>query len=90
MRVSRPLTMKTSSVWNSWNIRKQIKDVVLKSFLSSAKSIYPVHTLEAGNGTNQLECVSLAKDWMRYSSTFVTLSLFVGGKEIIIVCNKMA
>ena len=88
--VSRPFTVKTSYFWNSWNVREQIKDVVLKSFLFSAKSFYPIHTLEARNATNQLGCVSLAKNWIQYSSTFVTLSRFDGGKEIRIVCNKMA
>ena len=39
---------------------------------------------------NQLGCVSLAKDWIQYSSTFVTLSRFFGWKEIRIVCNKIA
>ena len=36
----RPFTANASSVWNSWNFRKQINDVVLKTFLSSAKSLY--------------------------------------------------
>ena len=34
-----PFTEKASSVWNSWNTRKQINDVVLKTFLFSAKSL---------------------------------------------------
>ena len=79
--VSRPFIVKTSSVWNSWNVREQIKDYVLKSFLFFAKSLYPIHTLEARNATNWLGCVSLAKDWIQYSSTFVTLSRFDGGKK---------
>ena len=33
----RPFTVKASSVWNSWNAREQINDVVLKTFLFSAK-----------------------------------------------------
>ena len=28
-----PFTMKVSSVWNSWNVRKQINNVVLKALL---------------------------------------------------------
>ena len=65
--VSRPFAVKASSVWNSWNIREQIKDVVLKTFLSSAKSLhryfrmkhrafltshFNLFTLEAGKATN--------------------------------------
>ena len=38
--VSHPVTVKTSSVWSSWNVREQIKDVALKKFLSSAKSLH--------------------------------------------------
>ena len=34
-----PSTMKVSSVWG-WNSRKLINDVVLKTFLSSAKSLH--------------------------------------------------
>ena len=36
----RPFTVKTSSVWISWNVREQINNVVLKMFLSSAKSLH--------------------------------------------------
>ena len=32
--------MKASSVWNSWNVREQINDVVQKTFLFSAKSFH--------------------------------------------------
>ena len=35
----RPSTVKASSVWG-WNSRGQINDVVLKTFLSSAKSLH--------------------------------------------------
>ena len=35
----RPSTVNASSVW-SWNSRGQINDVVLKTFLSSAKSLH--------------------------------------------------
>ena len=38
--VSRAFTVKTSSLWNSWNVREQINDVVLKTFLSFAKSLH--------------------------------------------------
>ena len=34
------------------DVREQIRDVVLNLFLSSAKSLYPIHTLEAGKATN--------------------------------------
>ena len=76
--VSRTFTVKTSSVWNSWNVREQINHVALKTFLSSAfitilapsQPLYPVHTLEVGKATNQLGCVSLAKNWIQYSSNF--------------------
>ena len=33
-----PFTMKASSVTNSWNVREQINNVVLKAFLFSTKS----------------------------------------------------
>ena len=36
----RLLTLKASSVWISWNPKEQINDVVLKTFLSSAKSLH--------------------------------------------------
>ena len=36
----RPFTVKTSTVWSSWNVREQVKDVALNTFLSSAKSLY--------------------------------------------------
>ena len=36
----RPFTVKTSSVWISWNTSKQINDVMLKMFLSSAKFLH--------------------------------------------------
>ena len=36
----RPFTVKTSSVWINWNAREQINDAVLKTFLSSAKSLH--------------------------------------------------
>ena len=36
----RPFTVKALSVWNSWNAREQINDVVLKTFLFSAKSLH--------------------------------------------------
>ena len=32
----RPFTMKDSSFWISWNARKQLNDVVLKTFVSYA------------------------------------------------------
>ena len=35
----RPSTVKASSVWG-WNSRGQINDIVLKTFLSSSKSLY--------------------------------------------------
>ena len=34
-----PFTLKASYVWFSWNAREQINDVVLKTFLSSTKSL---------------------------------------------------
>ena len=36
----RLFTAKTSSVWISWTVRKQINDVMLKAFLSYAKSLH--------------------------------------------------
>ena len=36
----RPFSVKTSSVWVSWNAREQVNDIVLKTFLSSAKSLH--------------------------------------------------
>ena len=36
----RPSTVKASSVWNSWNASKQINDVMLKTCISSAKSLH--------------------------------------------------
>ena len=38
--VSRPLMVKASSVSNSSNVGEQINDVVLKTFLSSSKSLH--------------------------------------------------
>ena len=35
----RSFTLKASSAWNSRNVRKQICDVVLKTFLFTAKSL---------------------------------------------------
>ena len=35
----RPFTVKASSVWNSWNVKEQINDVVFKTFHFSAKSL---------------------------------------------------
>ena len=40
------VTVKTSSVWNSWNVREQVNDVVLKTFLSSAKSFHRYFSTE--------------------------------------------
>ena len=34
-------TVKASSIWISWTARKQINDVVLKNFISYAKSLRP-------------------------------------------------
>ena len=36
----RPFTVKASSVWISWSAREQINDAVLKTLLSSAKSLH--------------------------------------------------
>ena len=36
----RPFTMKASSVWIRWTTKKQINDVVLKTFISYAKSLH--------------------------------------------------
>ena len=36
----RPFTVKASSAWISWNARKQINDVMLKTFLSYSKSLH--------------------------------------------------
>ena len=36
----RPVTVKGSSVWISWNAREQINNVMLKTFLSFAKSLH--------------------------------------------------
>ena len=44
--VSRTFTVKTSSIWSSWNVREQINDVVLKTFLSSAKSLHRYFSTE--------------------------------------------
>ena len=36
----RPFTVKASSVWISWTARERINDVVLKTFISCAKSLH--------------------------------------------------
>ena len=42
----RPFTLKASSVWISWNATEQINDVVLNTFLFSAKSLHRYYSME--------------------------------------------
>ena len=55
----------------------------------SNQPLYLVYLLEVVKGTNYRGRILLAKHWIQYSSTFVTLSRFNGKKEIRIVHNKM-
>ena len=72
----RPFTVKASSVWISWSTREQINDVVLKTFVSYAKSLHRYFRMNlrafltsyfillthlvAGKAMTKLVCVSLS------------------------------